>query len=214
MGDIMVIEKEMTPLIELVRTFIIKDESTYLLASEIAGEMKRKIEERRKELEPPKQSAWKSYQDAQALYKKYVENPLELVKALDRRAYQWQNAEKEKVKAETERLRKEAEKKQEDDRLALAERLESSGMTEQADEVLSAPMEAIVIQQSAPIARPAGQTNVENWQATIVNADLVPREWCCPDTVKIGKYGKVMKGEARIEGVKFEDVGSIRRPRS
>jgi len=94
MGDVMVIEKEMMPLIERVRTFIIKDEPTYLLASEIAGEMKRKIEERRKELEPPKQSAWKSYQDAQVLYKKYVENPLELVKALDRRAYQWQNAEK------------------------------------------------------------------------------------------------------------------------
>jgi hypothetical protein len=52
---------------------------------------------------------------------------------------------------------------------------------------------------------------VENWQARVVDETKVPREFCSPDTVKLGRYAKLMKGKASIPGVVFEDVGSVRR---
>ena len=205
--------KEMLPLITRARAFMVVSMQTYDDADVIATEIKEKVKDREIELLPPKEAVTKAWKAMCALVKKYIDDPKEIVTILDRKRYAWKKEEDRKRVAEADRLRREEEQKQADALLVLAERLESNGMAEQADEVLSAPREAVVTPEIIPVAKPAGQVNVENWQATLVNADLVPREWCMPDMVRIGKYGKMMKAEAKIEGVAFEDVGSVRRPK-
>jgi len=202
---------EMIPLIDKARAFVVASEQTYIDANLIAAQIVEQVKEREKELLPPKETATKTWKAMCALVKKYIDEPKEIVTILDRKRYAWKKEEDRKREEEAERLRKEAEKKQEEERLALAERLESNGMKEQANEVLDAPMSPVEIPAAISVVKPAGQANIENWQATVANAELVPREWCAPDLVKIGKYAKMMKGEAKILGVVFQDVGTVRR---
>jgi hypothetical protein len=102
-------------------------------------------------------------------------------------------------------------KKQADERLALATRMAEAGMAEQADKIIDAPAAPVEVAAPVKVDKPEGQSYVENWQATVVDATLIPRDFLMPDMVAIGKYAKLMKGKASMPGVKFEDVGSVRR---
>ena len=241
------IEAEMMPLITRAQAFVVRDEQTYLDADIIASEVKAKIEERKIELLPGKELATKTWKYHVALCKKYIDDPLEVIKILDRKRYAWKKAEDAKRAAQAEEIRQEAIRLQEEERrkeaariaaeakakadeaLATAERLRAANMAEQADAVmeaagkeevvgmaqavstLNAPLAAVVVPEPAKVVKPEGQTNVENWQFKIVNADLIPREYLTPDTVKIGKAVKLMKGMTSIQGVEVIDIGSVRR---
>jgi hypothetical protein len=84
-------------------------------------------------------------------------------------------------------------------------------MKEQAEKVLDAPVAPVSVPDAVKVEAPRGQSNLENWQARVVDADLIPREYLIPDLVGLGKYAKLMRSKASVPGVVFEDVGSVRR---
>jgi hypothetical protein len=112
---------------------------------------------------------------------------------------------------EAEAARRAEQKRIADEKLALAARMEEAGMKEQAAAVLDAPIASVAVAEPVKVEKPEGQSIIENWQARVVDADAVPRVFCSPDAVKLGRYAKLMKGKASVEGIVFEDVGTVRR---
>jgi hypothetical protein len=204
-------ESEMAPIMQRAQAFMVTDEATYAGADAIIVEVKARVKDREAELLPPKDAATKAWKAMCALVKKYIDDPLEACKTLDRKRYAWKQAEDRKRAAEAERLRQVELKRQAEERMALAIRLEESNMKEQAAAVLDAPVAPVEVAAPVKVDKPEGQSYVENWQATVVDASLVPRDFLIPDLVAIGKYAKLMKGKASMPGVTFEDVGSVRR---
>jgi hypothetical protein len=216
-SDITVLEKhaeqQMAPIMQRAVAYLVQDEASYSDADTIIKAIRLLVAEREKELLPPKEAATKAWKAMCALVKKYIDDPLEACKTLDRKRYAWKRLEDQRRADEAEAARKAEQKKIDDEKLKLATRLEEAGMKEQATEVLNAPVIASKV-ETVSVGTPQGQTVLENWQARVVNEDLVPREYCSPDLVKLGRYAKLMKSKAAVPGVVFEDVGTTRRTRA
>ena len=204
-------EQEMAPVLARARDFAVVDQRSYENADAIIAEVRIKVKDRELELGPAKEAATRSWQAMNAIWKKFVTDPLEACKTLDKKRYQWKKAEDDRRAREAEALRRAEQKKQEEEKLALAARMEAAGMKEQAEAVLDAPVAPVDVPTPVMVEKPKGQSYVENWQARVVDATLVPREFLIPDMAALGKYAKLMKGKAKVAGVVFEDVGTVRR---
>ena len=204
-------EQEMAPVLARAREFAVTNQQSYEAADSIIAEVRIKVKDRELELGPAKEAATKSWQAMNAIWKKFVTDPLEACKTLDRKRYSWKKSEDDRRAREAEELRKAEERKQAEERLKLAERMEAAGMKDQADAILDAPAAPVSVPEPVKVEKPDGQAHIELWQGRVVDPDLVPRELCSPDPVKIGKKAKMLKGKASDPGIVYEDVGSIRR---
>jgi hypothetical protein len=204
-------ETEMAPVLARAAAFMVNSEETYVAADTIIVEIKGKVKKLEVELSPAKEAATRSWKAMTALWKKFVDEPLEACKTLDRKRYAFQQAENRKRQEAAETLRREEERKQAEEKLKLAERMEAAGMQKQAEAVLDAPSAPVSVPEPVRVEKPEGQSYVSNWQARVVDETKVPREFCSPDMVKLGRYGKLMKGKANVPGVEFTDIGSVRR---
>jgi hypothetical protein len=204
-------EAEMAPIMQRAAAYVVQDEQSYLDADLVIKTIREKVKEREAEIGPVKEAATRSWKAAVALYKKYVQDPLDACSTLDRKRTAWKRSEDAKRQLEADLRRREEEKRQAEERLALATRMEAAGMKEQATKVLDAPTDPVNVPEPVRVETPKGQTIVSNWQARIVNPDLIPREYLMPDQVKINKAAKLMKDRTNIPGVVVEDIGSVRR---
>jgi hypothetical protein len=204
-------EQEMAPIMQKAQAFSVTDEASYLAADEIATEIKRRVKEREAELGPGKELATQTWKWHVGIWRKYVEGPLEAVKMLDRKRYSWKKEEERKRAEEAEKARREEQRKADEEKLKLATRLEDAGMKEQAAKVLDAPVAPTTVVAPAPIEKPKGQTQIENWTARIVDPNLVPREFCVPSQAKLNEYARIMKSRAVTPGVVYEDTGKTTR---
>ena len=78
---------------------------------------------------------------------------------------------------------------------------------ERVNESLTAKIDAAPIIPDAPNA--AGLSLREDWKFAIVDAASIPREYLVPDEVKIGRIVRVLKGEAKIPGVRIWSEKSV-----
>lgn len=204
-------ESEMAPVLARAAAFMVNSEETYAAADSIIIEVKGKVEKLKEELSPAKEAATRSWKAMTALWKKFVDEPLEACKTLDRKRYAFQQAENRKRQEAAETLRREEEKKQAEEKLKLAERMEAAGMSKQAEAVLDAPLAPVKVAEPVKVEKPEGQSYIPNWQGRVVNPDLVPRELCSPDSSKISKKAKMLQGKASDPGIVYEDIGTVRR---
>jgi len=204
-------EQEMAPVIARAREYAVVDGQSYEMADSIIAEIRIRVKDRELEFGPAKEAATKSWQAMNGLWKKFITDPLEACKTLDRKRYAWKKAEDDRRAREAEELRKAEEKRQADERLKLAERLEAENMHEQAELILDAPAAPVNVPEAVKVDKPQGQSHVKNWVGRVIDPDLVPRELCSPDPVKIGKKARLMEGKAKDPGIVYEDVGSVRR---
>lgn len=103
-------------------------------------------------------------------------------------------------KTEESRLRAEAFKRQEDERLLAAQNAHDSGEKEEAQRIIDEPIQAPVVVVPKATA-PAGISYRQAWKFRVVDAAKVPREYLMLDESRIGSVVRAMKGETRIEGV-------------
>jgi hypothetical protein len=204
-------EQEMAPIMARATAFIVKDEQTYVDADQIITEVRAKVKALEPELSPTKEAATRAWKAAVALFKKYVDDPLEACRTLDRKRTAWKREEDARRQAESDRLRREEEKRQAEERLALATRMEAAGMVEQAEKIIDAPVAPVNVPEPAKVETPKGQTIIDHWVARIIDPDRVPREFCEPSQVKLNKLATMMGRKAVCEGVVFENVGIVRR---
>lgn len=167
-------EAEMAPVLARARDFAVMDQMSYEAADSIIAEVRIKVKDRETELGPAKEAATKSWQAMNAIWKKFVVDPLEACKTLDRKRYAWKKAEDDRRAREAEALRREEERKQAEEKLKLAERLEAAGMKDQADAALNAPTAPVSVPEPVKVEKPEGQAHIELWQGRVVDPDLVP----------------------------------------
>ena len=136
--------------------------------------------------------------------------PAKAMNIIEEKRLAW-SAEKERERrAEEDRLRAIELKRAEDTRLAVAERLEAEGRTEQAEAVITAPiaLSPVVVRSTVPNSK--GVLVRENWTMRIVNASLVPREHCIPDEKALRAMARTRREAAvgTVPGVEFYAVRS------
>ncbi|MHB8053656.1 MAG: hypothetical protein ACYDH3_00160 [Candidatus Aminicenantales bacterium] len=130
--------------------------------------------------------------------------------------------EEERKKAERERLDAEEKARQVADKAVdKAEKLEAEGKGGAAAAVVNGAHEKVQeIIGAAPVVPEAldtsGLTVRENWKFSIVNKNLIPREYLMPDEKMIGMIVRAKKDQANIPGVRvYAEKGvATRAPRS
>jgi len=172
---------------------------------ECAVELLHGIKELRKKLDnrymPIKIKTYEAYKLAMNNIKDY-EVPLkeaerEIKSSMSRYVYK----KDEERRAEENRLRKEAEERE---RELLKKELEEIGLDKKAAEKEAAKLEVVTPEiKIEDETKVAGVSYRENWKFTIVNVAKIPREWMIPDEKKIGAAARAMKGNIKIEGIKF-----------
>jgi len=116
------------------------------------------------------------------------------------------------------KARIEAQRKAEEDRLIEAQSLKDIGEHETAEEILNSDFTAEEINEyiqpakyiPPPIEIKVGGVHTrDNWKYQIIEPLNVPREFLCVDEIKLGKYARMMKADARMDGVRFYNDKTI-----
>jgi transcriptional regulator of heat shock response len=120
------------------------------------------------------------------------------------------NREQERIRQEEEaRLREIARKEEEERQLQEAILAEQSGQKEEAEAIISAPVQAAPVVVPKAVPKVAGMSIRDNWKFRITNEKLIPREYLKVDEVKIGQVVRAMKSAANIPGVEVYNEGTV-----
>ena len=93
------------------------------------------------------------------------------------------------AKEEADRIEKQRLRQAEEQRLKEAEELKAKGKIEEAENVLSAPLEIPrPTRFFTPVPKVAGLSTKKEWKGKIVNSHLVDRRFCLPDQTLVNKY--------------------------
>jgi len=119
------------------------------------------------------------------------------INALKCATTRWYAAEQQRIAAEEEKARKEAESM-----AALAAEAEESGDSETAQEAIIAATLAQATVSVMPKSK--GTAMRELWSAVVVDPSLVPREYLIVNQKALDALARATKGSVTIPGVKFE----------
>jgi hypothetical protein len=157
--------------------------------------IKQKMDAAKKEVLDQEKAADKPLLEAEAWLKPLISNYL---------------IEQEKArKAEEDRLREIARKEEEERQLQAAIEAEQNGSKEEAEEIISAPVQAAPVVVPKTVPKVAGISQRENWKFRIIDEKKIPREFLKVDEVKIGAYARAMKSAGKIEGVEIYNEATI-----
>lgn len=191
------------------RIIEVKSNEDYVKAGEILlviKDLRKQIDET---FDPIIKKAHEAHKEAVA-QKKKVDAPLvEAENIIKPRIAAW-NAEQERIRREEEaRLREIARKEEEERRIQEAILAEQSGQQEEAEAIISAPVQspAVVIPKTVP--KVAGITMQKQWKFRVTDPAKVPRQYLMVDEQKIGAIVRAMKDQANIPGVEIYAVDVV-----
>jgi hypothetical protein len=170
-----------------------------------ADEMIKNIRLVRKEIEavfsPIIKKAWEAHKEAKNQQSK-AEAPLIAAEEWLRPQVKKYLSDQETIRLlEENRLRLEAQKAEEERRIAEAAQAEAEGRQEDAEAILDTP---------APIVMPTVEKTVPKadmrlyrkvWKFRVINPDIIPKEYLTPDLIKIGGIVRALKGQCKISGI-------------
>ncbi len=114
----------------------------------------------------------------------------------------WYSEEQRKVRAEEDRLRREAIRQQEEEKLKKAEELAESGNQAEAEKVLEQPLVEPVFKPQK-VEKPKGISYRDNWKFKIVDATKIPPLFLMPNEMAIGAAVRSSKGAVEIPGIEI-----------
>jgi hypothetical protein len=157
--------------------------------------IKQKMDAAKKEVLDQEKAADKPLAEAEAYIKPLISGYL---------------AEQEKIRqAEEARLREIAKKEEEQRQLEAALAAEAEGQTEEAEAIISAPVQAAPVVVPKTVPKVAGVSMTKHWKFNIVDAAKVPRQYLMVDEQKIGAVVRALKDQANIPGIEVYSVDSI-----
>lgn len=119
-------------------------------------------------------------------------------------------AEQEKIRlAEEARLREIARKEEEERQLQAALAAEAEGQNEEAEAIISAPVQAAPIVVPKTVPKVPGVNMRKEWKFRIINPALIPREYLIPDEKKIGQIVRALKEQTKIPGIEVYSDDNI-----
>lgn len=195
------LQTESNQLIVQAKSLVINSTDSYSLAGELwnaARSLREKIAEA---WNPVIKKAHETHKQAIASRDK-DDKPLEDVqRTLKASMIRWDQEQERIRKAEEARLQAEQQKREEEERLALASALEEAGQTEAAQSIIEQPI------MPAPVVLENTTPKVDNfrartvWKFRITDQAKIPREYLVPDMTKIGGVVRSMKEATNIPGV-------------
>lgn len=110
--------------------------------------------------------------------------------------------------ANLEALRLQAEQRKRDDneKMQLAELAEKAGETALAAEILDTPSTAPVVVVQKDVPKVSGLSYREDWKFEVTDHKLIPREYLMIDDSKIGKIVRALKQTTNIPGIRVFTV--------
>jgi hypothetical protein len=223
MNEIEVIKADVIPIPTEARMILVRDQESLEKANSfflVIKGLRKKIADT---FNPIIQKAHEAHKEA-LKQKAGVEEPLIVAeKWLNGQVTAYSIEQEKKRRAEEEILRQaaiiaemERRKKEEENRISQAAALEAAGAKEEAEAVITEameeiekPMEFYVPPPETPKIKLTGATMKTTWDFEIVNEALIPRQYLMPDTVKIGRKVRDLKGQANIPGVKVIESKSM-----
>ena len=116
----------------------------------------------------------------------------------------------EEARAKAEAARREAEKANAEERARLLKEAEAAERKAAAAnaraEVKSeqaAAVTAPVVELAKTVEKQKGEATKTTWKARVINAAIVPREYCIPNEKELDAIAKATKGSKQIPGVEF-----------
>ena len=191
-------------------TLLVSDNATYLQAGNLLSgfkEIKKQIEAYFKPMKESSYAAWKKICERE---NEEIAKLAPGISHLNKQMTDY-NLEQERLRKEEElRLRREAEKIEEERRLAAAIEAEKAGSQEEAMAILDEPVfvPPPLIEKTVP--KIAGQTMVASWKWKLVNIDLVPRQYLTLDEIAVNGAARSLKERAKIPGIEFYCEQSMR----
>ena len=176
---------------------IVVDQDTYVQANDLIGKLQTVRKEVVARFADPKKKAAEAHKAICALEKDFL-NPLDSrISALKNSTTNWFTAEQERIRAEQERKRREAE-----EAAKLAAEAEEAGETEMAQEAV---IEATMAQASvSTIPKVSGTSMRVVYKAVVVDKNALPREYMMPNQAMIDYVVKKNHGDIQIPGVRIE----------
>jgi len=171
------------------------------------------IKDLRKEIDaafdPIIKKAHEAHKEA-VMQKKKADAPLCKAEGIIKPKIALYQAEQEHIRRKEElRLRREAEKAEEERRLAEAVEAEKAGDKELAEEIIAAPVEVAPVILAKTTPKVAGVVMKEIWKFEVTDINQIPREYMMPDLTKIGGVVRALKGQTKIAGVKVYAENNI-----
>ena len=188
-----------------VESLVIKTPVSYSRADDFLIMVKDHKTQVNEAFDPIIQKAHESHVEALKQKKKFWEPLDNAEKTLKIKMKVYQDEQTQLHEAELSRLKREAEKEQEERMLAKAIKLEEQGMTPETVTAMLNFKQPVVVDTSAVPEVPQFDKRVfkKSWKFKIINPNLIPRQYLCPDLTKIGQYVRTMKVDAKIEGVEI-----------
>lgn len=192
-----------------LKGFEVVDPITYRYAGQLVAAVKDLKAKIQAYFKPIKEQAYKTWREICDKEKAELSKLEPLEKKLSGQLVAYQMEEERKRREEEERLRAEARKREEELRLQMAMELEKQGRKEEAEQIVSTPVEVPAIKVESSVPKVEGISSREEWTFEIEDPNIIPREFLMPDEKKIRAYVKTMKEKAQIPGVKVYKTAII-----
>ena len=213
------IEKDITTVQTMATSIVITNNDGYREAGELLVTIKKVKKTIEDYFSPLKSAAHKSWKQICDRENEEIEKLDPAIKYLNTQMTTW-NTEQEKLrKAEEDRLRQEAYKIEEEDRLAAALQAEQEGCKEEAEAILSEPtfVPPPIVESFVP--KISGQTMATTWKHRVVSLQMLcnaiaegkaPITCIQANDVFLGQQARAGKGAIKYKGVEFYPVSSMR----
>jgi len=180
---------------------VIKDDPSYTAAGAFLGALKGREKSIDSVLDPFVKNNYDAWQGALALKAQHL-GPVKEAEGIVKAKIKVYRIEAEKRNREEEaRLREEARKADDDERLRRAEELLAAGRPEDVLALLEGTHEAPMIVAHKALPKVGGFVAREVWKYRITDLTKIPREYLVPDEAKIGKVVRATEGKIEIPGI-------------
>lgn len=159
--------------------------------------------------QPVIEAAHKAHKAALAAKKSYDEPLAEAERIVKGSMTTYQREEERKRRELEAKLRAEAQKLEDERRLAKAEELEKAGNSAAAEAVIEKPVVAPAISVAPAAPKVAGVSTRKSWDFRITDESLIPREYLSVDEKKIRGVVRALGAEAKIAGVEVFERSEI-----
>lgn len=194
---------------EKARALKIKDAETYELAAEFLVDVKTLRKEAEDHHKPMIESAHRAHKAALAAKKK-IDEPLAEAERITKAAITtYQDEEAKRRRAEEARLREQAQKLEDDQRLEAAANLEREGKADEAEAVIAAPPAPPVMSIPSSAPKTSGVKTSKSWDFKIEDEEKIPRKFLVVDEKKIRGVVRALGREANIPGVRVFEKSTI-----
>lgn len=188
------------------------DAVSYKTGAALLKEIKAVLKEIGDTFDEPIKDAHIAHRAMIAAKKKHTE-PREVAEYIVKgKMVKWQRAETDRVEADRRVLEAAERKREEDRRLAAAERLEAQGRTAEAEAVIDEPVVTAPIVMPPAAPKVAGISTRRVWKFRIVDVELIPYRYMMPNEVAIRATVQAMGKAANIPGVEVfpDDIMAVR----